>query len=199
MRSASIRSAPDRSSSRRGTPASASSSTASIDYWGAEPALERLVFLVVVDARQRLIDLEAGSVDLATSILPDETRSSSFTPISCCTTRPATTSCYLAFNTQHPPFDDVRVRRAANYAINKEPIIKLGYSGARDRGRRPAAADATRLSRAGDPLPVRPGEGQAAARGSGRRRQVRSEPHVPAVRAVDTAARTCRRPSASRA
>jgi peptide/nickel transport system substrate-binding protein len=32
-------------------------------------------------------------------------------------------------NTQRPPFDDVRVRRAANYAVNKEPIVKLGYQG----------------------------------------------------------------------
>jgi peptide/nickel transport system substrate-binding protein len=32
-------------------------------------------------------------------------------------------------NTQHPPFDDVRVRRAINLGINKEPIVKLAYQG----------------------------------------------------------------------
>jgi peptide/nickel transport system substrate-binding protein len=29
----------------------------------------------------------------------------------------------------HKPFDDVRVRRAANFAVNKEPIVKLAYQG----------------------------------------------------------------------
>jgi peptide/nickel transport system substrate-binding protein len=98
-------------------------------YWGEPAAMERLVFLVVVDARQRLIDLEAGSVDLATSILPDETAFVELHPDLVVHNTPGNDICYLAFNERHPPFDDVRVRRAANYAINKDPIIKLGYSG----------------------------------------------------------------------
>ena len=98
-------------------------------YWGNVPTLDRVVFLVEVDARQRLIDLEAGSVDLATAILPDETAFVELHPDLQLHNTPGNDICYLAFNMQHPPFDDVRVRRAANYAINKEPIIKLGYSG----------------------------------------------------------------------
>jgi peptide/nickel transport system substrate-binding protein len=98
-------------------------------YWGAAPGLERVVFLVVVDARQRLVDLEAGSVDLATAILPDETSFVELHPDLQLYPTAGNDVCYLAFNTLHPPFDDVRVRRAANFAINKEPIIKLGYSG----------------------------------------------------------------------
>jgi peptide/nickel transport system substrate-binding protein len=98
-------------------------------YWGPSPALERVVFDVVVDARQRLISLESGSVDLATSILPDEMPFVELHPDLVLYRAIANDVSYLAFNTQHPPFDDVRVRRAANYAINKEPIVKLAYSG----------------------------------------------------------------------
>jgi peptide/nickel transport system substrate-binding protein len=36
---------------------------------------------------------------------------------------------YLAFNLAKPYFKDVRVRRAASHAINKEPIVKLAYQG----------------------------------------------------------------------
>jgi peptide/nickel transport system substrate-binding protein len=98
-------------------------------YWGDAPALTRVVFQVVVDARQRLIDLESGSVDLATSILPEETPFVELHPDLVLHRTPGNDVSYLAFNTQHPPFDDVRVRRAVNFAINKEPIVKLAYAG----------------------------------------------------------------------
>lgn len=99
------------------------------DYWGPRPDLERIVFVVIVDARQRLVGLESGSVDLATAILPDEQPFVELHPDLVLHHTPGNDISYLAFNTMHPPFDDVRVRRAANLAINKEPIIKLGYQG----------------------------------------------------------------------
>jgi peptide/nickel transport system substrate-binding protein len=99
------------------------------DYWDTSPFLDRIVFLVVVDARQRLIDLESGSVDLARSILPDEQPFVELHPDLVLHHTPGNDVSYLALNTRHPPFDDVRVRRAVNFAINKEPIVKLAYQG----------------------------------------------------------------------
>ncbi|MDB4960982.1 MAG: oligopeptide/dipeptide transporter, peptide-binding protein [Myxococcales bacterium] len=98
-------------------------------YWGAKPAIGRIVFRVIVDARQRLVELESGSVDLATSILPDEQPFVDLHPDLILHATPGNDVSYLAFNTQKPPFDDVRVRRAVSYAINKEPIVKLAYQG----------------------------------------------------------------------
>ena len=98
-------------------------------YWGKLPAIDRIVFRVIVDARQRLVELESGSVDIATSILPDEQSFVELHPDLDLKSTPGNDVSYLAFNTQHPPFNDVRVRRAASYAINKEPIVKLAYQG----------------------------------------------------------------------
>jgi peptide/nickel transport system substrate-binding protein len=98
-------------------------------YWGAPPALDRIVFQVVVDARQRLVDLESGSVDLATAILPDEQPFVELHPDLVLHHTPGEDVSYLAFNTTRAPFDDVRVRRALSYAIHKEPIVKLGFQG----------------------------------------------------------------------
>jgi len=98
-------------------------------YWGAKPAIDRIVFRVIVDARQRLVELESGSVDLATSILPDEQPFVDLHPDLVLYATPGNDVSYLAFNTQQPPFNDVRVRRAVSYAINKEPIVKLAYQG----------------------------------------------------------------------
>ncbi len=98
-------------------------------YWSKAPAIDRIVFRVIVDARQRLVELESGSVDIATSILPDEQSFVELHPDLVLKSTPGNDVSYLAFNTQHPPFDDVRVRRAASFAINKEPIVKLAYQG----------------------------------------------------------------------
>jgi len=98
-------------------------------YWGRPAGLNQIVFQVVVDARQRLINLESGSVDLAKAILPDEQPFVELHPDLVLHHTPGNDISYLAMNTLQPPFDDVRVRRAVNYAVNKEPIVKLGYQG----------------------------------------------------------------------
>ena len=98
-------------------------------YWGKAALLDRIVFRVVIDARQRLIDLESGSVDLAAAIRPDEQPFVELHPDLRLEHTPGNDVSYLAFNVTKPPFDNREVRRAANHAINKEPIIKLAFQG----------------------------------------------------------------------
>jgi peptide/nickel transport system substrate-binding protein len=99
------------------------------DHWDGPPAMARLVFQAIPDGRQRLIALEGGAIDLAYSILPEELQFVELHPDLRLHTTPANNVAYLAMNTTHAPFDDVRVRRAANYAVDKEPIVKLIYQG----------------------------------------------------------------------
>lgn len=98
-------------------------------YWGGAPHVERLVFKAMPDARQRLVALESGAIDIAYSISPEELQFVALHPQLRLYQAPANNVSYLALNTARPPFDDVRVRRAANLAINKEPIVKLAYQG----------------------------------------------------------------------
>jgi len=99
------------------------------DYFAGKAAIRRLVFQTIPDARQRLVALESGAIDIAYSILPEELQFVVLHPDLELHRTPANNVTYLAMNTTHPPFDDVRVRRAANLAINKEPIVKLNYQG----------------------------------------------------------------------
>ena len=99
------------------------------DYWGPAPAMERLVFRAIPDGRQRLIELESGALDVAYSIPPDELQFVELHPDLLLYRAAANNVAYLAMNSTHPPFDDARVRRAVNHAINKEPIVKLAYQG----------------------------------------------------------------------
>ncbi|HLL21541.1 MAG TPA: ABC transporter substrate-binding protein [Kofleriaceae bacterium] len=98
-------------------------------YWGEDALLDRIVFRVVIDARQRLIDLESGTVDLASAIRPDEQPFVELHPDLRLEHTPGNDVSYLAFNMTKPPFDNRDVRRAANHAVNKEPIIKLAFQG----------------------------------------------------------------------
>jgi len=99
------------------------------DYWDKPPLIARLVFLAISDGRQRLVALESGAIDLAYSILPQELQFVQLNPELVLHRNAANNVAYLAMNTEKPPFDDVRVRRAVNHAVNKEPIVKLAYQG----------------------------------------------------------------------
>ena len=98
-------------------------------YWGQPPVLERLVFRVIADARQRLVELESGSVDVATAILPDEQSFVELHPELELHHTASNDVSYLAFNLGKPPFNEPAVRRAAAHAVNKVPIVKLAFQG----------------------------------------------------------------------
>lgn len=99
------------------------------DYWGEPPRLERLVFRTIPDARQRLVALEGGAIDVAYALLPEELQFVELHPELRLARVAGQNVAYLAMNTQHPPLDDVNVRRAVNHAVNKIPIVKLVYQG----------------------------------------------------------------------
>jgi peptide/nickel transport system substrate-binding protein len=99
------------------------------DYWNGAPRIEHLVFSVIRDARQRLVALEGGAIDVAESLAPEDLQFVALHPELELHRVSGNNVAYLAMNTTHPPFDDVRVRRAVNFAVNKTAIVKLLYQG----------------------------------------------------------------------
>jgi peptide/nickel transport system substrate-binding protein len=99
------------------------------NYWGGAPKIQHLVFVAIRDPRQRLVALEGGAIDVAENLSPEDLQFVALHPELRLLHVAANNVGYLAMNTQHPPFDDVRVRRAVNYAINKTAIVKLIYQG----------------------------------------------------------------------
>lgn len=98
-------------------------------YWGPRARIARVVFRDIPDARQRLVALEGGAVDVAFSLLPEELQYVKLHPDLRLHQVAVANVAYLAMNTTHPPFDDLEVRRAVNHAVNKIPIVKLVYQG----------------------------------------------------------------------
>lgn len=94
------------------------------DYWNADAIkLQRVEFWPVRENTTRLILLEQGVVDMADIAFAQVNVAKLQKDLNIQTT-PQLSIRYIGFNNQKPPFNDVRVRRAANYAVNKEEMIK---------------------------------------------------------------------------
>lgn len=98
------------------------------DYYRGAPAIKNLTFEVIGEASTKAIALQSGEVNFA------EIDSASMTQLaanSAITIAEVPTSgfAYVAMNTEQAPFDDVRVRQAINYAINRENLVAVCYDG----------------------------------------------------------------------
>ena len=99
------------------------------DYWNPDVVkLRRLEFRPVPEATTRLIQLEQGVLDMA-DIAFTHVKMAADSPYIELQTVPQLAIRYIGFNVQKPPFNDVRVRRAANYAVNREELIKHQFFG----------------------------------------------------------------------
>jgi peptide/nickel transport system substrate-binding protein len=102
---------------------------ASGEYWDGAPQIKHLVFVEIRDPRQRLVALEGDAIDVAENLSPQDLQFVALHPDLALHRIAGNNVGYLAMNTAHPPFDDVRVRRAVNYAVNRTAIVKLIYQG----------------------------------------------------------------------
>lgn len=100
------------------------------DYWGDAPAIETVVFAVVPEAGARIVEVEAGTVDVAVRVPPADIPRLEANPDVTVEITPGLRTIYIFFNVTEPPFDDVRVRQAVNYAVDKDAIAASLFDGA---------------------------------------------------------------------
>jgi peptide/nickel transport system substrate-binding protein len=103
------------------------------DYWGNHPPIERVRFNVVPDGTTRALELRKGSADVAiNSLIPDTVGILQHESNLKVLRHPGTSLAYLAFNLRDPILQDVRVRQALAYAIDRGPMLHYLF---RDSGR----------------------------------------------------------------
>lgn len=95
---------------------------------GGPPALRRVVVAVVDEATIKFAGLVSGELDvagispaMATLVRRDEALR--------VVTYPLLFSTALMFNTTRPPFDDVRVRRAIDFSLQRQRVIDVAVAG----------------------------------------------------------------------
>lgn len=93
------------------------------DYFKDAPSIDKIIFKPITEAQTRLAELEAGNIDLIVNVPPDDLERLRSDENLQVFEEPSMHVWWTAFNTQKEPFNDVKVRQAINYAINKEAII----------------------------------------------------------------------------
>ncbi len=90
------------------------------------PRLDAVVELMGVNDELEWLKYEAGEIDVSTITPPEFPRVMKSPPLKALTIKTITvTTDYLGMNCQMPPFTDVRVRQAFNYAIDKKKLLAL--------------------------------------------------------------------------
>jgi peptide/nickel transport system substrate-binding protein len=98
-------------------------------YWHGRPAVGNVVVSTVPDPSTNLLLLQSGALDW-NLLAPAQLAVVRGDPHIRFVTVPTAVVAGLAFNTAHPPLDDVRVRRALAMSIDRETIsrkITLGF------------------------------------------------------------------------
>ena len=100
------------------------------DYWNGKAPLDNVIFAITPDASVRWQKLQAGECHIMPYPNPADLDAMMTHPDIEVLEQEGLNVGYLAFNTEKPPFDNVRVRQALNMAVNRDAIIEAVFQGA---------------------------------------------------------------------
>ncbi|SIS76886.1 ABC transporter substrate-binding protein [Paracoccus saliphilus] len=107
------------------------------DYWRGKAAIDDLIFAITPDASVRYQKLKAGECHVMPYPNPADIEAMKADADIDMLEQEGLNVGYLAYNTQMEPFDDPKVRKALNMAINKEAIIDVVFQGAGTAAKNP--------------------------------------------------------------
>lgn len=99
------------------------------DYWGEPALVDGLEFLVVTNAATRVAQLQSGEVQFIEALPSQLVESLQAAPNLEVVVQESTFARTFQMNMSKAPFDDVRVRQALNYAVDKEQLINVVFRG----------------------------------------------------------------------
>lgn len=101
--------------------------SANEDYWGDAPAADTLVFRWSEEAAQRLVELQAGTVDGIDNPGKDDFAVIAADADLQLLDREGTNIFYLGFNRDIAPFDNEQVRQAIGMGIDRQRLVDAFY------------------------------------------------------------------------
>ncbi len=109
------------------------------DHYRGPAASERVVFRFIAEDANRAIALETGEADIVYDVGPNDFEELAALDTVTAFQTQGLTTFYMGFNMNKEPFDDVRVRRAINYALNVEQATDVAFEGFATAARGPLA------------------------------------------------------------
>jgi len=107
------------------------------DYWGPKPAFKYVRVRIIPEQATQIAELISGGVDIIKAVPPDQMDVINKSGQARTSTSPILRTAFLAFDQSGRagpnPFQDRRVRQAANYAVDIDSIIKHVINGLGDR------------------------------------------------------------------
>ncbi len=99
-------------------------------YWGTKPALQQVTFKYFSDANALANALKAGDIDIIDNLSPELFGAFQSDTANYETVNSATPGeVILAMNNSRAPLDNVKVRQAISYAINKQDVNDIAEQG----------------------------------------------------------------------
>lgn len=100
------------------------------EYWDEElPYLDRLVYRIIPDTSVQMISLRAGEIDLVDQVPAQEVAAVEADDTLVLAVAPSAGYRSLYLNTAAPPFDDVRLRQALCWLVDRDELIRLATLG----------------------------------------------------------------------
>ena len=95
------------------------------DYYGEVPQIDQLIFEVIPEAADRVAALQAGEVDIICNVPTTQAEYLQSLDGIMVVGQPSTRVVWLQFNLvgEETPLDDIRVRQAMNYAVDRDALI----------------------------------------------------------------------------
>jgi len=98
-------------------------------YWGDKAKLDKVIFKPISDNAARLQALQTGEIQGYDLVEPQDIQTIEGDSNLQILDRPAFNVGYVGFDQKHKPLDNIKVRQAIAYALNRQEVVDSFYAG----------------------------------------------------------------------
>ncbi|OZI10961.1 ABC transporter substrate-binding protein [Bacillaceae bacterium SAS-127] len=99
------------------------------NYWGQKPTIPRVLHEAISDDQSRVLAAQSGRYHVVMNIPVSNVKEFENSDVATISAEPAANSETVYFNLKQPQFQDIRVRQALSWGLDREELVILGAEG----------------------------------------------------------------------